>query len=50
VLAVSAAEAKTFLDANGAHVEQDDRSQIAGASARADRAASISARVVCVQN
>jgi S1-C subfamily serine protease len=50
VLAVGAAEAKSFLAANGVAVDQDDRSQIAGASARADRAASISARVICVQN
>jgi len=50
VLAVSAAEAKSFLSANGVPIEQDDRSQIAGASVRADRAASISARVICVQN
>jgi serine protease Do len=50
VLAVGAAEAKSFLAANGVPIDQDDRSQIAGASARADRAASISARVICVQN
>jgi serine protease Do len=50
VLAVGAAEAKSFLAANGVPVDQDDRPQIAGASVRADRAASISARVICVQN
>jgi S1-C subfamily serine protease len=48
VIAVDAGLAKAFLAANGIHFEQDDRSQIAGAASRADRAASISARVSCV--
>ena len=50
VLAVDAAEAKAFLASNGIHFDEDDRSQIAGAAPRADRAASISARVICLQN
>ena len=50
VLTVGAAEAKAFLVGNGVHVEEDDRPQIAGGSSRANRAASISARVTCLQN
>jgi hypothetical protein len=50
VLTVGAAEAKAFLIGNGVHVEEDDRPQIAGGSSRANRAASISARVTCLQN
>jgi S1-C subfamily serine protease len=50
VLAVGAGEAKSFLTANGVRFAQDDRSQLAGAGSRADRAASISARVICLQN
>jgi len=50
VVAVAAGDAKTFLAANGVQFEQDDRSQISGAGSRADRAASISARVICLQN
>lgn len=49
VLAVSAADAKAFLAARGIHALQDDRPQISGATSRADRAASISARVTCLQ-
>jgi hypothetical protein len=50
VLAVGAAEAKAFLLANGVHIDEDDRPQIAGSGSRANRAASISARVTCLQN
>jgi S1-C subfamily serine protease len=50
VLTVAAAEAKAFLVSNGVHVEEDDRPQIAGGASRANRAASISARVTCLQN
>lgn len=50
VLAVGAAEAKAFLAGNGIRFDQDDRPQIAGGAARANRAASISARVTCLQN
>lgn len=50
VLAVNAAEAKAFLAANHVTAEEDDRPQIAAAGSRADRAASISARIVCLQN
>jgi serine protease Do len=50
VIAVSAGQAKSFLAANGIRFEQDDRSQIAGAGSRANRAASISARITCLQN
>ncbi len=50
VLAVGAAEAKAFLVGNGVRVEEDDRPQIAGNASRANRAASISARVTCLQN
>jgi S1-C subfamily serine protease len=50
VLTVGAAEAKAFLVGNGVHVEEDDRPQIAGGGSRANRAASISARVTCLQN
>ena len=50
VLAVGAVEAKAFLVGNGIHLEQDDRPQIAGGGSRANRAASISARVTCLQN
>jgi S1-C subfamily serine protease len=50
VLAVSAGDAKAFLGANSVRFEQDDRSQLSGAGSRADRAASISARVICLQN
>ncbi len=50
VLAVGAAESKAFLASNGVRFEQDDRPQIAGGGSRANRAASISARVTCLQN
>ena len=50
VLAVGAAETKAFLAANGVRAEEDDRPQIAGSASRANRAASISARVTCLQN
>jgi hypothetical protein len=50
VLAVGAAETKAFLAANGVRIAEDDRPQIAGAASRANRAASISARVTCLQN
>jgi S1-C subfamily serine protease len=50
VLAVAAAEAKAFLVSNGVRVQEDDRPQIAGGGSRANRAASISARVTCLQN
>jgi S1-C subfamily serine protease len=50
VLAVSAGEAKAFLTRNGIRFDQDDRPQIAGGGSRANRAASISARVTCLQN
>ncbi len=50
VLAVGAAESKAFLVSNGIHFDQDDRPQIAGGGSRANRAASISARVTCLQN
>ncbi|NVO16095.1 MAG: trypsin-like peptidase domain-containing protein [Rhodoplanes sp.] len=50
VLAVGAAEAKSFLSANGVRIEQDDRPQIAASGSRAHRAASLSALVTCLQN
>ncbi len=50
VLAVGADEAKKFLAGNGIRFEEDDRPQIAGSASRANRAASISARVTCLQN
>jgi S1-C subfamily serine protease len=50
VVAVGAGEAKAFLASNGVRVAEDDRSQIVAATSRASRAASISARVTCLQN
>jgi hypothetical protein len=50
VLAVGAVEAKAFLVGNGIRLEEDDRPQIAGGASRANRAASISTRVTCLQN
>jgi S1-C subfamily serine protease len=50
VLTVGAAETKAFLVSNGIRVQEDDRPQIAGGSSRANRAASISARVTCLQD
>ncbi|MBR2691508.1 MAG: trypsin-like peptidase domain-containing protein [Aquamicrobium sp.] len=49
VLAVGATEARSFLARQGVHVRQDDRPQIAANGSRAHRAASISARVTCLQ-
>lgn len=50
VLAVGAAEAKAFLAGNGVRFDEDDRPQLAGSASRANRAASISARVTCLQD
>ena len=50
VLAVGAGEAKAFIAGNGIRFDQDDRPQIAAGGSRANRAASISARVTCLQN
>jgi serine protease Do len=50
VLAVGVAPTKAFLASNGVQVEQDDRPQLAGSASRANRAASVSARVTCLQN
>jgi S1-C subfamily serine protease len=50
VLAADAVTAKAFLAANHVTVQEDDRPQIAGTASRANRAASISARVSCLQN
>jgi len=50
VLAVGAAEAKAFLMRNGVRFNEDDRPQLAGGASRANRAASISTRVTCLQN
>ncbi|WP_454618480.1 S1 family peptidase [Bradyrhizobium cenepequi] len=50
VVAVGAGDAKSFLAANGVRVAIDDRSQIVAAISRGSRAASISARVTCLQN
>ncbi len=50
VLAVGANEAKAFLVEHGIRIAEDDRPQIAGSASRANRAASISARVTCLQN
>jgi serine protease Do len=50
VIAVDAGQAKVFLTAHGIRFEEDDRAQIAGSASRANRAASISARVTCLQN
>lgn len=50
VLAVDAAEAKSFLAANHIAIDEDDRPQIAGLGSRAHRAASISAHVTCLQD
>lgn len=49
VLAVDAAHAKSFLTAQGVRFQEDDRPQISGTASRAHRAASISARVTCLQ-
>lgn len=50
VLAVSATEIKAFLASNGVHFAQDDRPQLAPTASRANRAASVSAQVTCLQN
>jgi S1-C subfamily serine protease len=50
VLAVGAADARAFLVSHGVRVNQDDRPQMAGGGSRAHRAASISARVTCLQD
>ena len=50
VLAVGAAEAKAFLMRNGVRFNEDDSPQLAGGASRANRAASISTRVTCLQN
>jgi len=50
VLAVGAGETKAFLTSNGVRFAEDDRPQIAGGASRANRAASISARVTCLQS
>jgi S1-C subfamily serine protease len=50
VLAADAEEAKRFLIANGVAPQEDDQAQIASSSSRANRAASISARVTCLQD
>ena len=50
VLAVGAGETKAFLSGNGIRFEEDDRPQMAGGGSRANRAASISARVTCLQS
>jgi S1-C subfamily serine protease len=50
VLAVGVGEAKAFLTGNGVRFEEDDRPQMAGGGSRANRAASISARVTCLQS
>jgi serine protease Do len=48
VLAVGAAGAKSFLASNNVRPQEDDRPQLSGSASRAHRAASISARVVCL--
>jgi serine protease Do len=50
VVAVGAGDAKSFLASYGVRVAEDDRSQIVAAASRGSRAASISARVTCLQN
>jgi S1-C subfamily serine protease len=50
VLAVGAAEIKAFLAGQGVRFGEDDRPQIAGGASRANRAASLSAHVTCLQN
>ncbi|MEI9915287.1 MAG: serine protease [Methylovirgula sp.] len=47
--AVSAGQAKAFLEANGIAITEDDRPQIAALGSRANRAASISAGITCLQ-
>lgn len=50
VVAVDASEAKAFLRAQNVRLQEDDRPQIAGNGSRAHRAASISARIRCLQS
>jgi Trypsin-like peptidase domain len=50
VLAVGSTQAKAFLAAQGVAIVEDDRPQIDPSSSRANRAASISARLTCLQN
>lgn len=50
VVAVGAGEAKAFLRAHNVRLQEDDRPQIAGNGSRAHRAASISARIRCLQS
>ena len=50
VLAVGAAEAKSFLVSNNVRIDEDDRPQLSGSASRAHRAASVSALVTCLQN
>ncbi len=50
VLAVDAELTKAFLVANRVAIDEDDRPQIAASGSRANRAASISARIFCRQN
>lgn len=50
VQAVGTTEAKAFLASHSVRPSEDDRPQIAGGGSRAHRAASISARVTCLQN
>jgi serine protease Do len=47
--AVSAEQAKAFLEANGISIVEDDRPQIAALGSRANRAASISAGITCLR-
>lgn len=49
VVAVGAPQVKAFLVGNGVHIVEDDRPQISGFASRANRAASISVRVTCLQ-
>lgn len=48
VLAVGAEGAKSFLASSNVRPQEDDRPQLSGSASRAHRAASISARVVCL--
>lgn len=48
VLAVGAAGAKLFLASSNVRPQEDDRPQLSGSASRAHRAASISARIVCL--
>lgn len=50
VAAVGAAESKAFLSDHGVRFFEDDRAQLAVTGSRAHRAASISARVTCLQH